>query len=69
MEAWVIKRKDGLYFWWEDYYNYGFDDAFIFNRAMFFISEDSAYEIIAECGLKNCHPVKVRIEEVYDETN
>lgn len=65
MEAWTIKNKDGKYYgefsiygdWFGDFY----EDLV---NAKFLINEDDANDIIGFNGLDDCHPVKVRIEEV-----
>ena len=59
MEAWVIKRDDGLY------YNYELD---MFVRKISIdalcIRKYTAESFIRTNDFKNCKPVKVRIEEV-----
>lgn len=62
MEAWVIKRDDGVY------YNHNYEN---FVKALFLATAYSkhidAKRMIKYCQLENCKPVKVRIEEVENE--
>ena len=61
MEAWVIKRKDGKYF--NPYPN---NDEFEWSKywAYFYSKKKYALFDIDILALENCHPVKVRIEEI-----
>lgn len=58
MKAWVIKRNDGLY--WNCHIGWC-EDLFL---AKFSSTKAMANDDIKYWRLKDCNPVKVRIEEV-----
>lgn len=65
MEAWVIKNKNGEYYWF--HYWIVVDEANATKNlleAELFDNEKFANQILRESGLKDCKIVKVRIEEV-----
>lgn len=68
MKAWAIKRKDGLYL--SNYCVFDEDDIFRpdftddLRMAQIKLTKFLANRTIMVCGIKDCKPVKVRIEEV-----
>ena len=64
MEAWVIKRDDGLY------YNCSHE---IFVKAIFiatpYLKYRDAERMIKHYQFDNCKPVKVQMEEIHNEKN
>lgn len=60
MEAWVIKRDDGKYYFVGSPYNDGFVKSIIY--AQTFGSEEDCKKYSERHP--NCKPVKIRIEEV-----